>query len=83
MSIKRVTDNHITYDSPEPAYKHVVYPPDPPKEWVGLTEAEVNRIFTQNVGYRDMMKEVEILLKEKNGGDSAIDTELQRLGYPL
>ena len=83
MSNERVTDNPITYDSPGPSYTYAVYPPDPPKKWVGLTEAEVNRIFTQNVGYRDMMKEVEILLKEKNGGDSAVDTELQRLGYPL
>ena len=56
----------MDYDSPGPSYKHVVYPPDPPKEWVGLTAVEVNRIFTQNVGYRDMMKAVESLLKEKN-----------------
>ena len=58
----------MDYDSPGPAYTHVPYPPDPPKKWVGLTETEVNRIFTQNVGYRDMMKAVESLLKEKNSG---------------
>ena len=39
------------------------------KEWVGLTGAEVNHILAENVGYLErMMKEVEALLKEKNGG---------------
>ena len=39
------------------------------REWVGLTGAEVNHIFAENVGYPErMMKEVETLLKEKNGG---------------
>lgn len=39
------------------------------REWVGLTEAEVNHIFAANVGYPErMMKEVEAKLKEKNGG---------------
>ena len=39
------------------------------KEWVGLTGAEVNHIFAENVGYPErMMKEVEAKLKEKNGG---------------
>ena len=31
----------MDYDSPGPSYKHVVYPPDPPKEWVGLTDEEL------------------------------------------
>lgn len=39
------------------------------KEWVGLTGVEVNHIFVTNVGYPErMIKEVEALLKEKNGG---------------
>ena len=39
------------------------------KPWVGLTGAEINRIFAANVGYPErMMKDVENLLKEKNGG---------------
>ena len=38
-------------------------------KWVGLTGAEVNHIFAENVGYPErMMKEVEAKLKEKNGG---------------
>ena len=37
------------------------------REWVGLTGAEINRIFAANVGYPErMMKDVENLLKEKN-----------------
>ena len=36
--------------------------------WVGLTGTEINHIFSANVGYPErMMKEVEVLLKEKNG----------------
>jgi hypothetical protein len=39
------------------------------KEWVGLTGTEINHIFAKNVGYQErMMKDVENLLKEKNGG---------------
>ena len=39
------------------------------KEWVGLTGTEVNHIFAKNVGYPErMMKDVENLLKDKNGG---------------
>ena len=39
------------------------------REWVGLTGAEVNHILAENVGYLErMMKEVEAILKEKNGG---------------
>jgi hypothetical protein len=39
------------------------------KEWVGLTGTEINHIFAKNVGYPErMMKDVENLLKEKNGG---------------
>ena len=37
------------------------------QEWVGLTGAEINHIFAENVGYpRRMMKEVDAKLKEKN-----------------
>ena len=39
------------------------------KDWVGLTGTEINHIFAKNVGYQErMMKDVENLLKEKNGG---------------
>jgi hypothetical protein len=39
------------------------------REWVGLTGTEINHIFAKNVGYQErMMKDVENLLKEKNGG---------------
>ena len=39
------------------------------KEWVGLTGTEVNHIFAKNVGCPErMMKDVENLLKETNGG---------------
>ena len=39
------------------------------KPWVGLTGTEVNHIFAKNVGYPErMMKDVENLLKENNGG---------------
>ena len=38
------------------------------KEWVGLTGTEINHIFAKNIGYQErMMKDVENLLKEKNG----------------
>ena len=37
------------------------------RPWVGLTGTEINHIFAANVGYPErMMKEVEILLKDKN-----------------
>ena len=37
------------------------------REWVGLTEVEINHIFAANVGYPErMMNEVAKLLKEKN-----------------
>jgi flagellar biosynthesis/type III secretory pathway protein FliH len=39
------------------------------KPWVGLTGTETNHIVAKNVGYPErMMKDVENLLKEKNGG---------------
>jgi len=39
------------------------------KPWVGLTGVEINHIFAANVGYPErMVKEVEKLLKERNGG---------------
>ena len=37
------------------------------REWVGLTGTEINHVFAANVGYPErMMKEVEVLLKDKN-----------------
>ena len=37
------------------------------REWIGLTETEINHIFARNVGYPEsMMKEVEAMLREKN-----------------
>ena len=48
------------------------------KEWVGLTGAEVNHIFAENVGYPErMMKEVEAKLKEKNTSCIAFTTPLR------
>lgn len=45
----------------------LLYSAPPRKEWVGLTGTEINHIFSANVGYPErMMKEVEVLLKEKN-----------------
>ena len=39
------------------------------RKWVGLTGTEINHIFAANVGYPErMMKDVETLLKDKNGG---------------
>ena len=82
-----------SYDSPGPSYQHVQYPPDPPKEWVGLTGPEVDEAYRSvsdkewAIGgladARVFFCAIEAKLKQKNGGDSAIDTELQRLGYPL
>ena len=44
------------------------YAAPPRREWVGLTGTEINHIFAANVGYPErMMKEVEALLREKNG----------------
>ena len=42
---------------------------DGARPWVGLTGTEVNHIFANNVGCPErMMKDVENLLKDKNGG---------------
>jgi len=39
------------------------------RPWVGLTGVEVNHVFAKNVGYPErIIKAVENLLKEKNGG---------------
>ena len=81
----------MDYDSPGPAYTHVPYPPDPPNEWVGLTDEEVlliyrdqsNQDFQMRLDPFKLCAAIEAKLKQKNGGDSAIDTELRRLGYPL
>ena len=56
------------------------------REWVGLTDEEINSIEFPESGtatMRDFIKIIEAKLKQKNGGDSAIDKEIQRLGYPL
>ena len=48
----------------EPAIKESLIAQRP---WVGLTGTEINHIFAANVGYPErMMKEVEVLLKDKN-----------------
>ena len=48
----------------EPAIKESLTAQRP---WVGLTGTEINHIFAANVGYPErMMKEVEVLLKDKN-----------------
>ena len=48
----------------EPAIKESLIAQRP---WVGLTGTEINHIFSANVGYPErMMKEVEVLLKDKN-----------------
>ena len=87
MSNERVTDNPITYDSPGPSYKHAVYPPDPPKEWVGLTDENIRALcWMDNMSFEEgveLIRAAETKLKQKNSSDSAIDTELKRLGYPL
>ena len=46
-----------------------VYTHPPQRTWVGLTGIEVNHVFAKNVGYPErIIKAVENLLKEKNGG---------------
>lgn len=60
---KRLSES--AYDSPGPAYKHVQYPPDPPKKWVGLTDAEFDAI-NPKLSLFQFHKAVEAKLKEKN-----------------
>ena len=63
------------------------------KEWVGLTGPEVDEAY-KSVSDREwaiggladarvFFCAIEAKLKQKNGGNSAVDTELQRLGCPL
>lgn len=54
-------------------------------KWVGLTDDEIYRIAFELDGehWRKVADAIEAKLKQKNGGDSAIDKEIQRLGYPL
>ena len=62
----------MDYDSPGPSYTYAVYPPDPPKEWVSLTDAEITQCSYDAEGFmidREVaMRTVAAKLKEKNGG---------------
>ena len=66
----------MDYDSPGPSYTYAVYPPDPPKEWVGLTDEEVLLIYRDQTNQDFQMRldpfklyaAFEAKLKEKNGG---------------
>ena len=53
------------------------------REWVGLTDEEKQNAYLKIDSWDDCVNFIEAKLKQKNGGDSAIDKELQRLGYPL
>ena len=62
----------MDYESTGPAYTHVPYPPDPAKEWVGLTDEEITQCSYDAEGFmidREVaMRTVAAKLKEKNGG---------------
>ena len=65
------TNHHVSTDKHDPLFTPLgqLWPLVAKQEWVGLTGAEVNHIFAENVGYPErMMKEVEAKLKEKNSG---------------
>lgn len=56
------------------------------REWVNLTDEEINSIEFPESGtatMRDFIRIIEAKFKQKNSSDSAIDKELQRLGCPL
>ena len=53
------------------------------REWVGLTDEEKQNAYLKIDSWDDCVNFIEAKLKQKNGGDFAIDTELKRLGYPL
>ena len=58
----------MDYESTGPAYTHVPYPPDPPKEWVGLTDEERNALLHLTITHSaiEFGKAIEAKLKEKN-----------------
>ena len=63
------------YESTGPAYKHVQYPPDPPKEWVGLTDFEIGSLTVfeglhhiETPLLAEFIKAIEAKLRSKNGG---------------
>ena len=74
---EKLLEKKECYDSPGPAYKHVVYPPDPPKEWVGLTDEEVlliyrdqsNQDFQMRLDPFKLYAAIEAKLKDKNNGN--------------
>ena len=53
------------------------------REWVGLTDEEKQNAYLKIDSWDDCVNFIEAKLKQKNGGNFAIDTELKRLGYPL
>ena len=67
----------MDYDSPGPSYTYAVYPPDPPKKWVGLTDEEVlliyrdqsNQDFQMRLDPFKLYAAFEAKLKEKNNGN--------------
>ena len=67
----------MDYDSPGPSYTYAVYPPDPPKKWVGLTDEEVlliyrdqsNQDFQMHLDPFKLYAAFEAKLKEKNNGN--------------
>ena len=70
---EKLLEKKECYDSPGPAYKHVQYPPDLPKEWVGLTDEERDAITDKVIGFNsccgwedDYAKAIEAKLKDKN-----------------
>ena len=70
---EKLLEKKECYYSPEPAYKHVVYPPEPPKEWVGLTDFEIGSLTVfeglhhiETPLLAEFIKAIEAKLKEKN-----------------
>ena len=70
---EKLLEKKECYYSPEPAYKHVVYPPDPPKEWVGLTDFEIGSLTVfeglhhiETPLLAEFIKAIEVKLKDKN-----------------
>ena len=64
---EKLLEKKECYDSPGPSYTYAVYPPDPPKKWVGLTEEEIEELPREQAWW-ETIRAVEALLKEKNGG---------------
>lgn len=62
-----------SYDSPGPSYTYAVYPPDPPKEWVGLTDEEIGSLTVfeglhhiETPLLAEFIKAIEAKLRSKN-----------------